>query len=166
VIIVIHAILLPVDEDRPLYKVAIDGLTSMQEAVGGLIEFVDLGPIGASLIVPEEGKLKREPINRRATLIWWLLFPSAVHVDVIVGPALMVGAPDEDGNTTDVPQAITQLLFETRSYKAEFQTYDDSNRFNGNLRRFDDYFEAVNYALGKAESWTAVERVRVVAAED
>lgn len=166
VIDVFHAIQIPVDEERPLYKVAIEGLSGMQGAVGGYIEVVDLGPLKASLIVNEEGKLEKRPINRRATLLFWLLFPSARHRDVIVGDVIIVGHPDKDGNTTDVPTEVVDLFFGTESYKAEFQTYDDPNKFNGNMRRFDDYFEAANYGLGKAESWTAVQRVRVVPAED
>ena len=164
--VLLHAILIPTDEERPLYKTAIDGLSGLQDAVGGLIQAVDLGPLNATFFVNEEGKLQQQPINRRATLMWWLLFPSARHMDVIVGDAVMVGHPDEDGNSTDVPEAVTKLLFETKSYKAEFQTYDDANKFNGNLMRFEDYFVAANYALGKAESWTAVQRCRVVPAED
>lgn len=163
---VIHAVLVPSDEERPLYKLEVNDLAGMQAAVGGLIEFIDLGSLAASFIVAEEGKIRQEPVNRRATLMWWLLNPSAIHMDVIVGPALLVGAPDEHGNTQDVPEAVTKLLFETKSYKAEFQTYDDSNRFYGNQRRFESYFDAINHALGKAESWTAVQRVRVVPAED
>ena len=162
----LHAIQIPHDEERPLYKVAVDGLSGMQEAVGGYIQVIDLTPLHASLVMDEEGKLANKPINRRATLLFWLLFPSVRHRDVIVGDAIIVGQPDEQGNTTDVPEAVTKLLFETKSYKAEFQTYDDANKFNGNLMRFEDYFVAANYALGKAVSWTAVERCRVVPAED
>jgi hypothetical protein len=163
---VIHAIQIPVDEDRPLYKVAIDNLAGMQAAVGGYIEFVDLGPLEASLVVNEEGKLEQRPINRRATLLFWLLFPSIRQRDVIVGDVLIVGHADKDGNTTDAPANVVELLFDTKSYKAEFQTYDDANKFNGNQRRFQDYFEACNYALLKAQAWTAVERTRVVPAGD
>ncbi|MGO4470384.1 DUF3846 domain-containing protein [Arthrobacter sp. M-10] len=162
----IHAIQIPVEEDRPLYKVAIENLAGMQAAVGGYIEILDLGPLLASLVVNEEGKLLKQEINRRATLLFWLLFPSIRHHDVIVGDVLIVGHPDKDGNTTDAPANVVKLLFETKSYKAEFQTYDDPDKFNGNLRRFDDYFETANYALGKAEAWSAVQRVRVVAAEE
>ena len=162
----LHAIQIPADEERPLYKVAVEGLSGLQDAVGGLIQAIDLGPTGATFFVNEEGKLHKQPINRRATLMWWLLFPSARQMDVIVGDAVMVGQPDEDGNSTDVPEEVTKLLFETKSYKAEFQTYDDAKKFNGNMMRFEDYFVAANYALGKAVSWTAVERCRVVPAED
>lgn len=162
----IHAILIPQDEERPLYKTAIEGLSGLQAAVGGLIQAVDLGPLNATFFVNEEGKLENQPINRRATLMWWLLFPSARHMDVIVGDAVMVGHPDEDGNSTDVPAEVSSLLFETKSYKAEFQTFDDPRKFNGNMRRFEDYFEAANYALLKAQAWTAVQRTRVVPAGD
>ena len=138
----------------------------MQEAVGGYIQVVDLTPLNASLVMDEEGKLKSKDVNRRATLLFWLLFPSVRHHDVIVGDAIIVGQPDDDGNTTDVPDSLTKLLFETKSYKAEFQTLDDANKFNGNQMRFDDYFTAANYALAKSEAWTMVERCRVVPAED
>lgn len=161
-----HAIQIPQDEERPLYKVAVEGLSGMQAAVGGYIEILDLGPLTASLVVNEEGKLEKLPINRRATLLFWLLFPSVRHHDVIVGDVLIVGHPDKEGNTTDVPANVVDLLFETKSFKAEFQTYDDANKFNGNRMRFEDYFVAANYALGKAESWSAVQRCRVVPAED
>ena len=161
-----HAVQIPQDEQRPLYKVAIEGLEGMQAAVGGYIEIVDLGPLTASLVVDENGKLSQKPINRRATLLFWLLFPSIRHRDVVVGDALIVGHPDSHGMTTDVPEAVTKLLFETKSYKAEFQTFDDANKFNGNQVRFEDYFAAANYALGKSEAWTMVERCRVVPAED
>lgn len=162
----VHAIQIPVDEDRPLYKVLVEDLSGMQAAVGGYIEVVDLGPLTASLIVNEEGKLEKRPINRRATLLFWLLFPSVRHRDVIVGDVLIVGHPDNQGNTMDAPDNVVELFFGTKSYKAEFQTFDDPEKFNGNMRRFGDYFEAANYGLGKAESWTAVQRVRVVPAED
>jgi len=72
---VIHAIQIPADEERPLYKVAIENLEGMQAAVGGYIEFVDLDTLHASMVVNEEGKLEKRPINRRATLMFWLLYP-------------------------------------------------------------------------------------------
>lgn len=161
-----HAIQIPQDEDRPLYKVTIEDLAGMQAAVGGYIEIVDLTPLNASLVVNEEGKLMNLEINRRATLLFWLLFPSIRGRDAICGDALIVGYPDCQGNTTDAPKEVVELLFETKSYKAEFQTFDDAKKFNGNLRRFEDYFEAANYALLKAQSWTAVQRTRVIPAGD
>lgn len=161
-----RAIQIPQDEQRPLYKVQINDLAGMQAAVGGYIEIVDLTPLHASLVIAEEGKLMNLEINRRATLLFWLLFPSIRGRDAIVGDVLIVGHPDKDGNTTDAPAEVVELLFETKSYKAEFQTFDDAKKFNGNLRRFEDYFEAANYALLKAQSWTAVQRTRVVPAGD
>ena len=161
-----RAIQIPQDEQRPLYKVQINDLAGMQAAVGGYIEIVDLTPLHASLVVNEEGKLMNLEINRRATLLFWLLFPSIRGRDAICGDVLIVGHPDSQSDTTDAPQEVVELLFETKSYKAEFQTFDDPRKFNGNMRRFEDYFEAANYALLKAQSWTAVQRTRVVPAGD
>lgn len=162
----IRVIRIPQEETKPLEQVALSDFAAMQAAVDGYIEFVDLEPLQASLVVDEEGKLKSKPINRRATLLFWLLVPAARLRDAIVGDILIVGYPDGDGNTTDVPTEVVELLLGTESYKAEFQTFDDADKFNGNLRRFEDYFQAANYALLKAQAWTAVENVRVVPAED
>ena len=162
----IHAIQIPHDEERPLYKVAVNDLASLQDAVGGYIQAIDVDEVKATIFLNEEGKLMQLPINRRATLLWWLLFPSARNVDVIVGDAIITGQPDKYGNSTDVPDGLVTLLFDTPSYKAEFQTYDDPLRFNGNQLRFTDYFEAANHALLKAQNWTAVQRTRVVPADD
>lgn len=131
----IHAIQIPVDEERPLYKVAIEDLSGMQAAVGGFIEFVDLPTLDASMVINEEGKLEKRPINRRATLMFWLLYPKMINRDAIAGDVLIVGHPDKDGNTTDAPAEVIKLLFETESYKAEFQTCDEPDVFNGNMRR-------------------------------
>ncbi|WP_427008262.1 DUF3846 domain-containing protein [Pseudarthrobacter sp. H2] len=163
---VIHAIQIPAEEERPLYKVAIENLEGMQAAVGGYIEFVDLDTFNASMVVNEEGKLEKRPINRRATLMFWLLYPKMSNRDAIVGDVLIVGHPDKNGNTTDAPGEVVELLFDTPSFKVEFQTLDEPNVFNGNMRRFEDYFEAANYALLKARAWLAVERTRVVPVVD
>ncbi|RAN77975.1 hypothetical protein B5P43_18260 [Bacillus sp. SRB_336] len=162
----IRVIRIPQDEAEALSQTMLSNLASMQEAVGGMIEFITVDPIKASLMVDEQAKLYGKPINRKATLLWWLLEPAARQRDVIAGDALVVGCPDKMGDTTSAPDEVIELLLETACYKAEFQTYDDPNKFNGNLRRFTDYFEAANYALLKAQAWNAVERVRVVSAED
>ena len=74
----------------------------LSAAVGGPLEAVTLHSPGTkahcTMYVNEEGKLEGLPINIRASRFahtggHW-------HRDVIVGPAVLIGPPDKDGNDT------------------------------------------------------------------
>lgn len=69
---------------QPAFRRTIDNdLKTLQELVGGHIETVNL-PGGIIMIVNEEGKLLRLPINFR------------IGCDLIQGTAVFVSAADED----------------------------------------------------------------------
>ncbi len=70
-------------ETRTTYTSDEPELEVLQAAVGGLIELVQVGFDGADRIafINEEGKLKRLPINHRATAMW-----DGSRFDVLVGP--------------------------------------------------------------------------------
>lgn len=72
-------------------------LSAFQQVVGGYIE----GVYGEdfTVYVNEEGLLQRLPINRYVTAL-----PEIPPV--LVGTALIVGAADEEGYDTDVPDHI------------------------------------------------------------
>ena len=57
-------------------------LEQAQKAVGGYVERLDLEGLGC-LLVDEEGKLKRKPINKQATKLYNQLFDGVVVGDVI-----------------------------------------------------------------------------------
>ena len=57
-------------------------LEEAQKAVGGYVELVDLEDLGC-LLVDEEGKLKRKPINELATKLYNKLFNGVIVGDVI-----------------------------------------------------------------------------------
>ena len=57
-------------------------LEEAQKAVGGYVELVDLENLGC-LLVDEEGKLKRKPINEQATKLYNQLFDGVIVGDVI-----------------------------------------------------------------------------------
>lgn len=65
---------------------------AMQKAVGGYIEAVPARPEG-TLLVNEEGRLMRLPINSAATRL---------AGQFIVGPAILTGPDDGSGEFTDV----------------------------------------------------------------
>lgn len=157
-------IVIPADEDEPIYKQEFKSLSDYQQAVGGLIEAIDLDSPPATIYVNEEGKLQGLPLNRRATMISWMHNSSFRGKDVIKGDAVLVGPPDDEGKTLAVPQAYVFLLFETATYRIEVQTADDPAAWNGNQARYDNWVEAYNAGLGLWERWLAVENVRVIAA--
>ena len=71
-------------------------LETLQEAVGGLIQAVDLRPT-LTMWCNEEGKLTGLPINPVATAMWTRYFG---ETDVIVGDVVFTGGCDEEGETT------------------------------------------------------------------
>ncbi|MCO4274304.1 DUF3846 domain-containing protein [Pseudarthrobacter sp. HLT3-5] len=160
----IHAILVPADEERPLYKVAIEGLTGLQAAVGGLIEVMDIDRPDATLILNEEGKVMGLPMNRRATLLLWVHLTRWRGHDALAGDVLIVGRPDDEGNMQDVPRELVELLFKTKVYKYEVTTVSDLDVWNGNQRRYEDWVTAYNDGLALASRWFAVNDVRIVPA--
>ena len=75
-------------------------LETLQDAVGGLIQAVDLTP-SLTMWCNEEGKLIGLPVNPVATAMWTRYFG---ETDVIVGNVVFTGGCDEDGNTTSLLQ--------------------------------------------------------------
>lgn len=159
-------VVIPTRTDEPIYTREFFGLSDYQEEVGGLIEPIDLSePNPATMYVDEEGRLKNLAFNARASLIVMAHNPHYLFRGVnILGPAVIVGEPDEDGDTQDIPPDLLQLLTLTTEYKVLFQTSDDAEAWNGNLRRFSNVTEAYEHGINLAYRWTAVERIRVVAA--
>lgn len=88
-------------------------LATFQALVGGYIEHVDFGIYG--LYLNEEGKLNGLPINRLATELW-----SAAYgpTDILVGPVVLVGLANEDGDDTDLPVEVIDHL-RNRGFRIE-----------------------------------------------
>lgn len=157
-------IVIPVDEIEPIFRTELAHFTDYQKVIGGYFQVIDLTNPEASLYVDEEGKLKHLQMNRRATMLMWIHNPAFMHRDIVTGPALIVGPPDKEGETQNVPQELDDLLFDTLSYKVEVQTIDNGEAWNSNQRRYSEWPEAYNAGLSLAERWMAVERVRIVPA--
>ena len=78
-----------------------DDLGSYQAVVGGYIEAV-CGDI-ATIYVNEEGLLQSLPFNPRATEFAQKVLGKGV---MLVGTALILGPPDEDGRDSDVRPSV------------------------------------------------------------
>ncbi|MBT8161457.1 MULTISPECIES: DUF3846 domain-containing protein [Arthrobacter] len=160
----ISAILIPADEETPISLIDIDGLRDMQRAVGGLIEVMDIDRPDATLVINEEGKLISLPMNRRATLACWTHLSRWRGMDALLGDVIIVGRPNDDGDTTSVPDELVNLFFHTETYRIEVTTISDPDTWSGNQRRFTDVWEAYNAGQVLAHKWALVDDVRVVPA--
>ncbi|MEU2204240.1 DUF3846 domain-containing protein [Microbacterium oleivorans] len=157
-------IVIPADEAAPLEFRLFGQITEYQEAVGGYFQCVDIDEPAATFFCNEDGKVIGLPLNRRASLAWWTLFSAARGVDALMGDVILLGQPDEEGDTQDVPAELVTLLMKTDLYKYEVETHEKSGKWYGNMTRFDNYFEACNAALGLLDRWTLANDIRVLAA--
>lgn len=149
----------------------------------GWIEAVDVPSLGITMYVSEEGLLRRLPFNSRASFLWWFHVPGA-HQAMLVGNAVIVGALDENGESTDVPEEVIDLLTGTSEYAVAIQMGGTSapSGSDGKLSsillplthgdpcwclsvtRHEDYFSAAAWAVVFRERWTDAVNVRVISA--
>lgn len=81
-------------------------LEGLQAIVGGYIEAVGLKcPHPATAYINEEGKIEGLDANPVATRVAHLMAG-----DFIAGPMIILGAPDDEGNDTPVPDRVLLWL--------------------------------------------------------
>jgi hypothetical protein len=156
-------ILIPVDESEEITVIEVNDFEDYRRVIGGYFQVIDLENPEASLYMDEEGKIKQQPVNRRATLLLWAHRSVFRSRDVVCGPSILIGAPDGFGETQDVPDQLLSLLTATSKFKYQVKTIND-NEWAGNALTFSDWVEAYNAALGLADRWTLVTEVQVVPA--
>ncbi len=79
---------------------------------------------------------------------------------MLVGPALVVGLPDRNGDSTDIPAHVAALLTGSPwQVEAHVPGIDEWYR---SLETHGAYFEALVYAMVLLERWAEVDDVRVV----
>jgi hypothetical protein len=81
------------------------------EAFRELLDGGDLEAIGGpdwNAYFDEEGKLKGLPVNRAADLLARRLGWDSLPGDVLVGPVVFLGPPDEDGVDTSAPEELVR----------------------------------------------------------
>lgn len=99
------ALMIPTTTDELPHIVETTGLADLQKAVEGFVEAVPGEDFTAW--VNEEGKVKGMPFNPRADRFLHLAIPALSTWDCIVGPVIITGGADEDGEDTDIsPELI------------------------------------------------------------
>lgn len=76
-----------------------DSLTTLQTAVGGWVQAIDLTDT-MTMWCNEEGKLISLPHNPFAQLLWDISF--GAHTDYIVGDVVITGGTDSEGATLGI----------------------------------------------------------------
>lgn len=97
---------LRVDVDATVTEHDPGDLAAWQHLVGGYIEGIH-GP-GWSAYVNEEGRLDELPPNAAASI--FVRDHGALGYGVLVGPVVLFGPADEDGNETDAPAWLVEQL--------------------------------------------------------
>lgn len=159
-----RGIVIPDDEAEVCFIQNFTDYKQYQNTIGGYFQVIDLTDPECSLFMDEDGKLKSLPMNRRATLLMWMHNPQFRGFDVVCGTAVLIGQPDHNGDTQDIPQELCNLLLDTKSYRYEVQVLNDPLSWVGNQAVYDNWVDAYNAALGLAQRWLLVDKVRVVPA--
>jgi glucose dehydrogenase len=92
-----------------------DGYTPLRDAVGGLIQAVDLSP-NMTMWCNEEGKLMGLTPSIIGTYMWEKTFGMT---DIIVGNVVFTGGTDEDGETLGLEP---KQLYKLKSLAAELRS--------------------------------------------
>lgn len=158
----VKGIYIPMDESENLEIRQYDGLSAYQRDVDGNIEATDFVRPEATIFSNEEALLIGLDINRRASLLLWLHNSRYRGHSALRGNVVIIGRPDDDGNTQSVPDELVELLFNTKYFKYQVTTIDSPEVWCGNQVTFHDWVDAYNSALVKASRWALVEEVRVL----
>lgn len=157
----VTGIVIPADADQRPEQREFAGLDDYRAAVDGWIEAVDLHDLGVTIYVNEEGRVRQLPFNSRASFLWWYHVPVARQKALLAGSAVVVGLPDRNGENTEVPDSVRELLLAQTSYRVEVRTVGDP-KWYGNQSTYPDYWEAVVWAMVTLERWALAEDVRVL----
>lgn len=96
-----------------------NNLKTLQDIVGGYIEYIDISQDGVEMIINEEGKIYNLDYNLKATLLY-----RATHLytnDYIVGDAIIVGTDNQGENRslTDIEISVVKRIIEDELKKGE-----------------------------------------------
>jgi len=159
----VKGLFIPAAATVPVERREYRRLEDYQAAVGGWIEAVDIpgfGPI--TMYVNENGIAERLGLNLRATFLWWFHVPHARDHSALFGDVALVGYPDHEGDTTDMPEDVLELLTELAPHVVSMKIGGDwfANRV---VNR--DYWEAIHWAMIKLSREPEIEDVDVVPAD-
>lgn len=84
---------------------------------------------------------------------------------ILVGPAIIVGLPDHDGESTDVPPGVLELLTRTVNWSIEVLVIEDRAWYQVQMAR-GDYWNALLWANLFLDSSPGADDVRIIRLPD
>lgn len=144
----IRGIVIPASMEVPPQRFDASLSDAIGEAVGGLMEAVDLPKLGITMYVNDSGLVERLPLNRRATWLLWQQVRSAWDRTYLVGDVVLVGLADDEGEDTSLPSDFEELVFDARQLRVESH-YEDNPSWWWNDETYDDCWEALRQAVTK-----------------
>ncbi|NKY18889.1 DUF3846 domain-containing protein [Tsukamurella spumae] len=133
-----------------------------QKRVGGTFDVMNIYRPDAGLVIHDEGKIIGLPLNRRASLLLWVHNSPFRGVDTIMGECLIVGAPDDEGETQSCPAELLESLTRPHGeWRYEVKVHGEPG-WHGNQIVHSNVWDAYNDGLALAERWLRVIDVRVV----
>ncbi len=141
----VKGLIIPAEASAPIEQRDFDRLEDYQTVVGGWIEAVDIPALGITVYVNEEGLLRHLPLNSRVTFLWWYDVPESGQRAMLVGDAVVVGCPGQNGDNTDVPEAVVELLLSDARFALEVRSSQDDD-WKRDERKY-EYVDAVVWAM-------------------
>lgn len=155
------ALRIPTEPENPITELEVATLEDYQAVVGGWIEPVDIPELGITIYVHEEGLVLGLPFNSGATFLWWYYVPEARQKAMLVGPAVIVGLPDANGDSTSIPADTAKLLTQSGEWRIEMHAKGVDDWYRKEAPHT-DYFEAIVWALVVLERSPEVDDARVI----
>lgn len=138
----VSGILIPANTNAPVKEVQFDDLQDYQTAVGGPIEAIDLQDLGVTMFINEVGRLENLPYNARAMFLWWWFVPAVRQKEPLLGDVVIVGLPDSEGNSQDVPEDARRLILSERELELVVIFSDEMRSVE-----LESYWEALVWAM-------------------
>lgn len=153
------ALFIPSDDRQSVAPFARRVPADLSALVGDMMEAVDLPTLGVTVYVDESGLVKRLPFNSRATFLWWHHGRTSREA-ILVGDAVVVGMPDDNGDDADVPPRAMRLLTADLRFVTEVRSA--SGVWLRPSEETGSYWDALVWSTVLMQAWPAAAETRIV----
>lgn len=159
----VRSIIIPHDRTKLACVCELADLGAFQAAVDGSLEPLEIPALGATVYMNEGARREHQPLNVRATALWWYCSAVPTEYPLILGDVVLSGNGQhfsEDGG--DVPVLAEQFLG-SRSFLVQATRHGDHQTWHDTFARFDDPFDAAAWCSLLRATMGGASRFRLVA---
>lgn len=157
-------ILIPHNVTTPIACTILTDLVDHMSVIDGYLISIPIHQPGLVLLTDEDAVSKRRPLNRRASVLWWLHQRAAGTQQSVAGDVLILGQTDA-GKIIDLPDSFRHLLMDSDRYVVEARAKRFGEAWARSTIEFSDYFEAAAVALQALSHWDDVRVIPVTECE-